>query len=217
MVARAGARSREGRERRRQAVLDVADRMFSERGYHEVSLDELAGDAGISKPGLYAYFGSKEGLYVAALRRASEGLAARVEEAVAGTAGSPEQRMWRGILALLEFIDENRAAWTMLHRERVAGGGRYFEEVDRAHERMAALISELMAETSTARGIAGSALDAAEPLGHAFVGTCESIARWWLDHPEVPRGTVAMHLMNVAWMGFGDLVEGRMWLPEAGQ
>jgi AcrR family transcriptional regulator len=215
MVARAGARSPEGRERRRQAVLDVADRMFSERGYHEVSLDEVAAGAAISKPGLYAYFGSKEGLYVAALRRAAEGLAERVEAAVVA-ADTPERRMWAGIQAMVGFIDENRAAWTMLHRERVAGGERYVEEVERAHDRIAALITELSAQTAAARGIGGSALEASEPLGHAFVGMCESIASWWLDHPEVPRGTVAMHLMNLAWMGFGDLTEGRMWFPEAG-
>src|SRR5438445_13583713 len=123
MTTRVGARSPEGRERRRQAVLDVADRMFSERGYHEVSLDEVAAGAAISKPGLYAYFGSKEGLYVAALRRAAEGLAERVEAAV-GAADTPERGMWAGVQALVGFIDDHRAAWTMLHRARVAGGER---------------------------------------------------------------------------------------------
>lgn len=216
MVARVGARSPEGRERRRQSVLDVADRMFSERGYHEVSLDEVAGGAGISKPGLYAYFGSKDGLYVAALRRAADGLAERVEAAVA-SADTPERGMWAGVQALVGFIDDNRAAWTMLHRARVAGGDRYVEEVERSHDRIAALITELMTDSAARAGVGGSALAASEPLGHAFVGMCESLATWWLDHPEVPRGTVAMHLMNLAWMGFGDLVEGRMWLPEAGR
>ena len=190
----------------------MADRLFAERGYHDVSLDEVAGDAGISKPGLYAYFGSKEGLYVAALRRAAEGLAERVEAAVTA-ADTPERRMWAGIQALVGFIDENRTAWTMLHRERVAGA-LALEEVEQAHDRIAALITELSVQTARDRGIGGTALEASEPLGHAFVGMCESIASCWLDHPDVPRGTVALHLMNLAWMGFGDLVEGRMWFPE---
>src|SRR2546421_7591656 len=123
MVARAGARSREGRERRRQAVLDVADRLFSERGYHEVSLDELAGDAGISKPGLYAYFGSKEGLYVAALRRAPERLAAPLVAARARTAAAPNQPLGRRLLALLEVIHRNPAAPTKAHSPGVGRGG----------------------------------------------------------------------------------------------
>src|SRR5438034_11830166 len=93
-----GARGKraQARELRRQGVLDVADRLFSERGYHGVSLDELAEAAGVSKPGLYAYFGSKDGLYVEALRRAADMLAERIAAAVAA-AGDPEEGGGRGI------------------------------------------------------------------------------------------------------------------------
>ena len=51
------------------------------------------------------------------------------------------------------------------------------------------------------------------PLSAALVGAGESLADWWLEHPQESVGAVAGRLMNLAWMGFGDLVQGRVWLP----
>jgi hypothetical protein len=53
----------------------------------------------------------------------------------------------------------------------------------------------------------------ADGLAAALVGAGESMADWWLAHPDESLGAVAGRLMNLAWMGFGDLVEGRMWVP----
>ena len=48
------------REVREKQILDAAVRVFSEHGYHNASMDEISEVAGISKPMLYAYLGSKE-------------------------------------------------------------------------------------------------------------------------------------------------------------
>ena len=66
------------RERREQEILDVAGAMFARAGYHSASMDEIAESAGVSKPMLYAYFGSKEGLYLAYIRRAGGELLERL-------------------------------------------------------------------------------------------------------------------------------------------
>ncbi len=57
------------RAEREQLILDVAGQRFASDGYHAASMDEIAAAAGVSKPMLYAYFGSKEGLYVAYIDR----------------------------------------------------------------------------------------------------------------------------------------------------
>lgn len=204
------------RAARREGLLDEAVRAFSRRGYHEVSLDELAVRSSISKPGLYAYFGSKAGIYAAALKRASDRLSNRVEAAVA-TASRPEDQMWRGICALLDFVEENRDGFFMLQREATAGGGPFSQQAVEAHNRMASLIAGLFRTSAQRSGLGGTALTSTTPMAHGFVGTCEALARWWVDHPEVPKGTVAMYLMNAAWMGLGDLLEGRYWMPGSGR
>ncbi|GAB3948945.1 hypothetical protein GCM10027614_46930 [Micromonospora vulcania] len=67
---------------REQQMLDAAVKVFSRRGFHAASMDEIAEDAGISKPMVYAYLGTKEELFVACLHR--EGT--RMMQAIAGAA-----------------------------------------------------------------------------------------------------------------------------------
>ena len=51
---------RELRDRKREAILLAAARLFNERGYHATSLDDVAAQLGISKPVVYHYLGNKE-------------------------------------------------------------------------------------------------------------------------------------------------------------
>lgn len=51
----------------RDAVIERAQRLFWREGASDVSLDQLAGATGLHKPSLYAAFGGKAGLYLAAL------------------------------------------------------------------------------------------------------------------------------------------------------
>jgi len=68
------------REIREQQVLDAAVRVFSQHGFHTASMDEIAEVAGVSKPMVYAYLGTKEELFIACLRRE----AARLEDRLSG-------------------------------------------------------------------------------------------------------------------------------------
>ncbi|MGH3746792.1 MAG: helix-turn-helix domain-containing protein, partial [Micromonosporaceae bacterium] len=52
---------------RERQMLAVAEQVFAERGYRDASMDEIAGRVGVTKPMLYAYFGSKEGLLLATI------------------------------------------------------------------------------------------------------------------------------------------------------
>src|SRR5688500_14107879 len=72
------------RAQREAQLLDLAERAFAERGFQAVSMDDIAAAAGVTKPLIYSYFGSKEGLYLAGIRRAYEDCVERVEEAVKG-------------------------------------------------------------------------------------------------------------------------------------
>src|SRR5947209_2487106 len=66
------------RAARERLILDVAGQVFARAGYHSASMDEIAELAGVSKPMLYAYFGSKEGLYVAYIDRTGRELLDRM-------------------------------------------------------------------------------------------------------------------------------------------
>ncbi len=54
----------------------------------------------------------------------------------------------------------------------------------------------------------------ADALAHGFVGAGESLATWWLDHPEKSRAEVAALIMEVGWIGVGGVLDGRRWAPQ---
>src|ERR1700736_2625233 len=163
-------------ERKRQ-MLAVAGAAFARRGFHAVSMDEIAERAGISKPMLYPYCGSKEGLYVAYVREEGRTLLAGMRGATDPTV-SPADRLAAGTLAFLGYVDEHRPGWALLYREAASRGGPLAAEVADLRARIAAIVHRLFL---TVAGVDANGNSAA--LAHAFVGAGESLANWWLDHP----------------------------------
>lgn len=66
----------------RSAILNKALYLFSERGYDAVGVQEICDSAGITKPTLYHYFGSKRGLLEAILEQSFSELKYRLSAAV---------------------------------------------------------------------------------------------------------------------------------------
>jgi len=191
-------------------MLEVATRVFARRGYHGASMDEIAAGAGISKPMLYAYFGSKEGLFLACMQRARRRLFEAINEG-ADAGAAPDEQLWLGTLAFLGFVEDQRDSWTVLLGEAAAGVEPFAREGARVRREVAAGVGLLLRQAAAGEGADAGSLEATEPLARALIGAGESLASWWLENPGVPRETVARLLMNFAWMGFGDLVRGERW------
>ncbi|MFR9730531.1 TetR/AcrR family transcriptional regulator [Saccharopolyspora sp. MS10] len=196
---------------RERQILDAAVEVYAARGFHLASMDEISEVAGISKPMIYAYLGSKEELFVACIQRE----ATRLIEAI-GTAVdpevSPDEQLWRGLRVFFDYVQRNRASWTLLHRQAPAGGEPFATEFGQWRERAMALIAALLAR-ATETAAQPMPVQRMEPFAAALVGSAESLLDWWVEHPEHTADGLAMRLMNLAWMGFGDLVEGRSWSP----
>jgi len=193
---------------RERQIMDAAVDVFSRLGFHAASMDEISEVAGISKPMLYAYLGSKEELFAICIRRE----ATRMMEAIASGVEpdqEPDVQLWSGLRAFFGFVGENRASWTVLHRQASTQGGPFAVELTDMRSRAVSLVAALLTQSTKAPA---TKLEA-ESLAAALVGAGESLAEWWLDHPEEPAGVVAARLMNLVWMGFGDLVEGNVWHP----
>ncbi|GDY30841.1 TetR/AcrR family transcriptional regulator [Gandjariella thermophila] len=213
---RAARAKRLPRAVRERQILDAAVAVFARHGFHTASMDEISEVAGISKPMLYAYLGSKEDLYVACLRREGERLMAAIE-AGADPAAPPDVQLWRGLRAFFGFVAEHADGWRVLHQPASAAGGQFAGELAALRGRMIGLVGRLLVRAvsngNVAAGIGAATRRDTDGLAAALVGAGESMADWWLAHPDEPVGVVASRLMNLAWMGFGDLVEGRMWVP----
>ncbi|QIZ35222.1 TetR/AcrR family transcriptional regulator [Saccharopolyspora sp. ASAGF58] len=196
---------------RERQILDAAVEVFATRGFHTASMDEISEVAGISKPMLYAYLGAKDELFVACIRREAARLIDAISVAVeAGL--SPAEQLWRGLRVFFEYVSRNQAGWAVLHRQ-VNQGEPFVSELVEWRERATSVIAALLAQ-ATEESAQPMQPEQAEPFAVALVGAGESLVGWWLQHPEHTADGMAMRLMNMVWMGFSDLVEGRSWTPD---
>lgn len=188
------SRQRLPRQVRERQMLDAAVAVFSRRGFHLSSMDDIAELAGVSKPMIYAYLGSKDELFIACIRREAQRLMELIAAAVPDGAASHE-RLRCGLLAFFEFVTEHRDGWIVLYRQARVHGT-FAGEISAARERIIVMVAGLLAGSSD-----DDSSVRAMPLAHALVGAAEALSDWGLEHPEETPNALATRLLDVVWTG----------------
>ncbi|GAA1801026.1 TetR/AcrR family transcriptional regulator [Planosporangium flavigriseum] len=191
-------------------MLDAAVSVFGQRGFHAASMDEIAEAAGISKPMVYAYLGSKEDLFTACLHREATRLVERVVEAV-GVSARPDEQLWNGLRGFFAFVGSHREGWNMLYRQS-RGREPFASEWAAMRGRMVEVVSGLLTRAVESAGGSGTPADL-ESVTYGLVGAAESMADWLADNPGEDPGRTAARLMNFIWLGAEDLLRGAVWRP----
>lgn len=70
------------RQEREALILQTAEEVFSDKGYHETSMDEIATQVGIAKGTVYLHFPSKEDLLIAIFARDVKNVSAAIDQAI---------------------------------------------------------------------------------------------------------------------------------------
>ena len=198
------------RETRERQVLDAAVRVFSQHGFHPASMDEIAEVAGVSKPMVYAYLGTKEELFIACLRREATRLMAAIT-GVVDPAGGLSDQLWSGLRAFFAFVGAHRDGWAVLYRQ-ARGQEPFAAELAAMRRGIVEVIAGLLDQAVRAEGGQISGIDL-EVSAYALVGAGESLADWLADHPDADPDETAGRLMNVAWLGAAQLLRGDVWAP----
>ncbi|MFI5985774.1 TetR/AcrR family transcriptional regulator [Streptomyces sp. NPDC051555] len=102
---------------RREQILNEAARLFAERGFHGVGVDEIGAAVGISGPGLYRHFAGKEAMLAELLVGISERLLTGGRHRVAEAAGDPASVLASLIDGHIDFALDDRALITVHDRE----------------------------------------------------------------------------------------------------
>ncbi|WP_405409690.1 TetR/AcrR family transcriptional regulator [Streptomyces decoyicus] len=102
---------------RREQILKEAARLFAERGFHGVGVDEIGAAVGISGPGLYRHFAGKDAMLAELLVGISERLLAGGRMRVAEGGGSPEAVLHALIDGHIDFALDDRPLITLHDRE----------------------------------------------------------------------------------------------------
>ncbi|WP_228082931.1 TetR/AcrR family transcriptional regulator [Streptomyces profundus] len=216
-------RRRLPRSVREREIVEAALRVFAQRGYHAAVVDEIAEVAGISKPMVYLYLGSKEALFAACIRHASAAMTAAFRQAADG-GDAPELRLWRGLSAFFGFVAEHRDSWVVLHRQAPQLGEAIAGELTQARgavmDEVRGLvwrgIADAEGDGGEGRGVEGRlGEEDADFVASALVGAADSLTDWMEAHPEEPSERVALRLMNMVWVGMRDVLDGEVWTPPA--
>jgi AcrR family transcriptional regulator len=133
---------------RSEEVYSAALRLFTEKGYHATSMQDIAAEVGLYKGSLYHYIGSKEDLLVQVFQRAMDSLLARVEQIVADTSRRPSAQLREVIRAHVEAVAANPDALTVYLHEFRALAGEALEGVRAQRDRYRELV-----ETIVDRGV----------------------------------------------------------------
>ena len=106
----------------REAVLDSAIAAFGRKGYAGTSVSDIVQATGLSKPTLYYYFGSKEGLFCAILESAYDGSARRMEENMHGADGCYD-KLVEAATGLFEFASAHQDLMRLVFSSMFAAPG----------------------------------------------------------------------------------------------
>ena len=195
-------------------MVDVASMLFAEHGFNGVAMDDIAKASGITKPMLYAYFDSKEGLFAACAQRAGEQLRDDLRQVSDRRELSPDQRLWHGIDRVFKFVEENHDSWLLLYPDGALASGSLGSGAVAARDEMVGLLTQLFIRTAREQGLSDQSVAQVESIAHSLTAATIAAASRWAAHEDEPRDIAALRLMNLLWMGCGALLEGRLWLPE---
>jgi AcrR family transcriptional regulator len=185
------------RELRARHVVAEAELLLCERGYHAMSMDELARRVGISKPVIYDLVGSKEELFAAVTSLASDELAVRLSGAL-NTASHPRERLHAGAFAFFEWVSERDALWSSVLASQNAPVS---SAVAKLRGRQAALVLDALAGGTSDPDV----LSALAPVAHAVNGAFEALAWWWRDHRDYEAADLADMVTRLVTPGLLDI------------
>lgn len=169
------------RPEREEQIVEQAVAEFAAHGYAHASMVEIARRAGISKPLIYQYFGSKDGLYLACLHHVAGGLLGRLEAAELEVDDSVASRI-HPLRAVFEALEPQREAWRLLYDATLPATGPIPAAAAGYQARTAELAASGSERFLRARGNR-SHLDASA-LTAVWMGLVNSLVTWWLEHPD---------------------------------
>lgn len=101
---------------RKEEIIESAAKLFSQKSYHDVTMDDIAEKVGVAKGTIYLYFDSKEKLYLEILEETYEEIESILEKETAK--GDPAPVKLKKVLALIfKFYLQNLDALRILSRD----------------------------------------------------------------------------------------------------
>lgn len=188
----AGTRRRLSAAERRTGILEVAEHLFAEKGYNEVSTKQIAEECGVSEGLLFHHFGTKSEMYAAVVA----GRLDRLDEAMRSAANElPQNASMRDtvgalINTFLDHVAEKPLTWAALTRGDTPVEAQFVEI-----EWRDGVVDKLLAFVGD------------QPIAvSGFVGFVEAVCLDWVDDgcPEESREPIIAAALGALEGALGD-------------
>jgi AcrR family transcriptional regulator len=190
---------------RENQILDVASAQFGALGYAGVSVAPIAEAAGISKPLIYNYFDSKEGLFLACVERAGTLIADEIERVAAGES----EGLARGLETLqgiFTILEPQPYIWKLFFDDSAPRTGPIASAIGGYRERITKIADEgvtvLMLQQQVTDRLDISAMTA------VWLSVVDALVDWWLAHPDQSAEQMTARCARLIGALFGDQLLG---------
>ncbi|MDX6744030.1 TetR/AcrR family transcriptional regulator [Actinocorallia sp. A-T 12471] len=172
------------RAAREEQILEVASAEIARVGYAGLSPATVAAGAGVSKPLVYAYFGSKDALYTLCVKRSSDALGDAIDEVAATIGGHASSlvRAERTLTAVFTTLELRPYAWRVVFDASHPEEGQAADAARAARRRIAEQAEFGVGAFLEGRGMTDPGDVSA--LTAVWMGVVSSLVDWWLRHPE---------------------------------
>ena len=191
---------------REQQLLDVAEELFMERGYDRTTIEDIARQAGVTRPVVYEHHGPKECVYLACVARARAQFDDEVRAAVVGIDDARERLRVIGDV-FYSILERDRDRWVVLF------GGSAVPVIGELGDRLTELrfvTVRMILENircSVTESVDEERLEAA---AHSISGVGEQLGRWWIKNPDIPRARIVDYYTSFSWVGIAPIVESEL-------
>lgn len=180
---------------REEQIVRAASEVFGAAGFAATSVADVAARAGISKPLIYNYFGSKEGLFGACLHRAGGLLTEEMERIARGDAVGLERAL-RTLEGLFTLLESQPWIWRLFFDPTIPSSEqRIAAELALYTDRIGALADQGVGEMMRLAG-SEDPLDVSA-LSAVWLAVVDSLVSWWLDHPEETPATMTARCVRL--------------------
>ncbi|MGO1569145.1 MAG: TetR/AcrR family transcriptional regulator [Brachybacterium sp.] len=156
------------RAQRRTQLLELATRVFTDKGFQSTSMDDIAAAAGVTKPVLYQHFDSKESLYVEVLDIIAESMLAEVR-ALGDHEGDTTSRVRSGLHRFYQFVALDNSLRLFTGHEVISEAVQ-----ERVGEVLDRLAIELAGVLTASRQVS---TEQSRALGRAFIAVTQTTAQ----------------------------------------
>ena len=128
---------------RKEEIIDVAAKLFSQKSYHDVTMDQIADRVGVAKGTIYLYFDSKEKLYLGILEDTHEEIESILQKEIAKNDPAP-QKLKKTLRLLFQFYFHHMDVLRILSRDETHLIREHFEFTEHWRHRRIKLYQKIL-------------------------------------------------------------------------